>query len=276
MLTSQTSSSSPSSLFSSITGEKARGFGYPEKFKQNCIFSRKVFFDPENYVTVLITSLFELIECKPDEVVNYINLKSLCDNVKGSVSVEDVDFEVMIKDSGTVYALKLGSTLFGIERSSSQLKVLKTVKNVHSFKCLLDEGTLEMVAKVTFKDATKLVTSFQDDDLEEFIREKESPTFAEVYESARQISKTAASHLEKLTKEIEEMSLQLYGQTKTMPKIMLEEVSEGKTSEGRFVSLITSQDPNERSPLVRYGSVWTRVLNDKVVIGIPIFCNSKR
>lgn len=36
------------------------------------------------------------------------------------------------------------------------------------------------------------------------------------------------------------------------------------------------KDPNEKSPLVRYGSVWTRVLNDKVVIGIPLFCVSKR
>lgn len=83
MLTSQTSSNSTSSLFPTKDVEKIRSLFpcYPEKFKQN-LFSRKVFFDIDNYVILIITSRLELIECIEHEVVNYMNLKCHSDFVK--------------------------------------------------------------------------------------------------------------------------------------------------------------------------------------------------
>lgn len=229
MLTSQTSSSSVSSLLSTKNDkERSHPCDYPEKFKQNCVFSRKVFFDIDDCVMLIVTSLLELIECKEDEVVNYIDLKCHCDAVRDKVGTKDVDFEVMLKDTGTVYALKIQSILFGIERNSSQLKLLKTISNVHSFKCQFDDASCEMVVQVTFSNRDEILTSFQDDEIEDFMRNKESPIFAEVFESARQISETARSHLNTLTKDIEDMSLLFYGRTRTIPKLMLDDVSEGR------------------------------------------------
>ena len=222
MLTSQKSSNLSNSSSVLARREVEISSGYPEKFKKSCLFSRKVFFDSDDCVTLLVTSLFELIECKDDEIVNCINLKGLCDLKE--ITSKDIQFKVIVKENGAIYALKIHSVLFGIERSSSQLKLLKTLTNVYSFKCQFDES-FELVFQVTFDDESRLLTSFQDDDLEDFMNNKESETFADVYEKTRQISKTAATYLNTLTRNIEEMSLVLYGQTKTMPKLMLEDVS---------------------------------------------------
>lgn len=133
---------------------------------------------------------------------------------------------MIIKDNAAIYALKILSTLFGIERSSSQLKLLKCLTNVRSIKCQIEQSS-GMMIEVRFDNRKKILTSFQDDDFEDFIRDKESPKFAPVFKNARQISETARFHLNTFTREIEEMSLVLCGQTRTMPKLMLQEVSFG-------------------------------------------------
>ncbi|XP_029726147.1 uncharacterized protein LOC109621675 [Aedes albopictus] len=42
-------------------------------------------------------------------------------------------------------------------------------------------------------------------------------------------------------------------------------------------SLLRTENPDERQPLVKYGDVWTKVHNDRLVIGVPVFnCTYKR
>ncbi|XP_062552446.1 uncharacterized protein LOC134217653 [Armigeres subalbatus] len=42
-------------------------------------------------------------------------------------------------------------------------------------------------------------------------------------------------------------------------------------------SLLRTENPDERRPLVKYGDVWTKVHNDLLVIGVPVFnCTYKR
>lgn len=232
MLTSQTSSSSATSLSSRNGESKKFKCKFPEKFKKSCVFSRKVFIEEasdEAVVTVIITSLCELIECVDDVVTNYINLKHQveCKLAKENISAEDVDFEVIFLDSGAVvYVLQINSVLFGIERLSTQLKLLKTLTKVKSFKYKLDEQGSQIVIQVTFVDNKQLLTSFVDDDLEDLIRNTESSQFSNIFESASQKTEAARSQLDNISNDIEKMDLMMHGNMKMLPKLMLADVSQ--------------------------------------------------
>lgn len=220
MLTSQTSSGSATSL---PMRKSEAGQECPEKFKQFMILCRKVFYDdPDDCLTVMVTSTCEVIECRGREVVNYINLTSQA----SSSSFTDCDFEIFTRSSGdVVYALKIHSMLFGVGRSTSQLKLLKVLSNVDEFRVKLDELSSETSVQVTFGDRRQVVTRFQDEDLEEFLCNRDSDRFRNVFICARRRADEACEHLYKLTSEIHRMSLKLHEEQKMMPTLMLDDVS---------------------------------------------------
>jgi hypothetical protein len=138
---------------------------------------------------------------------------------------ENVELEVMVLSDGfSIYALKINSKLFGIERKSSQLKVLKVLENVTSNQSVVDDCG-DVVILVTFNDNRQQLTKFLDDDLEEFLKNKSSQRFNEIYESVSQKETTVRNQLKVLKKEVEELSLKL---REEIPVTMLHEVSEGR------------------------------------------------
>lgn len=283
MLTSQTSSSSATSLTPS-KNERPKRFKseLPEKFKESCVLSRKVLV--EEPVIVIITSLCEVIEFRNVEVINYFNFKCHIESelAKETINAEDVDLGVFFRDSGVIiYVLQVNSVLFAIERLSSQLRLLKTLTKVKSFKYKLDELTNMTSVQVTFENNKQLITSFDDNDLEDLMRNAASTEFLSFFECVSQKMEAARCHLDNITKDIEKMDLSLHGNLKMLPNLMLADVSQKifLTAETNFSSLNylpKIKDPNEKCPLVRYGSAWTRNVNDKIVIGIPVVCISKR
>lgn len=227
MLTSQTSSNS--SLTSSNNGESKKLKHVPEKFKQSCVLSRKVFIDEPQNVTVIVTSRCELIECKEADVINYINLKCHVESIlaKERICAEDVELEVILRDSGAVvYVLKVNSVLFGIERLPSQLILLKTLTKVKSFKYKLHELTNEILVHVTFDDNNQLLTSFEDDELEDFMRNSDSEQFSSILEYASKKTESARCQLDNITNQIEQMDLMMHRNLKMLPKLMLADVSQ--------------------------------------------------
>lgn len=220
MLTSQTSSSSATSL---KNGDVKHSWEYPEKFKQCCVYLRKMFLHDVKF-TVVVTSSYEIIECKKDEVVNYLNLKCHFADSSAEPVGSDIKFEVVIRDEIVLYALKIRSTLFGIERSLSQLKLLKSITNVKSFKITLDEPSNEPSFQVTFGDNQQLTTAFQDEAFEEFMRNKSTPDFQIIFDQATQKTKGAQLQLDKITAEIEKLDLELHGDKTLLPKLLLADV----------------------------------------------------
>lgn len=228
---------------------------YPEKFKENLFIKNVVFVDGEVSI-VILTSLFELIECRGKEVLNYINLKCYCD-FGASTKSEDIDFQELFEGSESViFYVKIKSILFEIERKTSDLKVSKVLRSVKRLKLVFDQPTGEVAVEVTYEDNTRKLTRLKDDESDIVISNKKS--FSIICRSVSGRHKAIDSHLSVVTKQIASASLTIYGDKKMLPKALLEE------------------DPFEKCPLVRFGSIWTRVVNEKVVIGIPVISQSKR
>lgn len=253
MFSSQASSTSSAS---SQRREFVYPEGLPEKFREQCIYSRQVEFFDDSSVTILVTSSFELIECEDSDVSNYLNLSCHCQDIQ-SVTTEDIDFDPVFLDSECVYVLRIQSTLFGCSRSRSQLKLLKVLNSVSAFMPNIDDDG-EISVEVTFNYGVKQKTTFDEEKAEKFMSSRHSEKFSGIFQAAKQKTNCAKAKLTNVTSEIAVLDSKIHEDSKCLPKVMLEE------------------DPNERSPLVRYGSIWTRVVNDKLVIGIPVFCASKR
>lgn len=254
MFSSQTSSASSAS---SQRAEFVYPEGLPEKFRKQCIYSRQVDFFDDSSVTILVTTLFELIECKNSDVSNYLNLSCHCQDIQ-SVTTEDIDFDPVFLDCESVlYVLRIKSILFGCSRSRSQLKLLKVLISVSAFMPNIDDDG-EIFVEVTFINGEKQKTTFDDGKVEKFISSRHSEKFSGIFQAAKQKTNCVKAKLADVTSEIAVLDSKIHEDSKCLPKLMLED------------------DPNERSPLVKYGSIWTRVVNDKLVIGIPVFCASKR
>lgn len=222
MLRSQTSSGSVTSQQSTKNQDDKRQSMIPEKFRKNSVISRKVFLEAIEFY-LIVTSDYEIVECKDGEILNYLNLqRHFPDDEVQSVKVKNVDIEVIVGDGDSVvYAVKIGSILFGVERRSAQLKMLKVLTKVYSMKCVVNRNTSDISVLVTFTDKKRLLTNFLNEELECFMQNKNTETFNSVFECVAQKTTIAQGHLDKLTKEIEEISLKL----REIPSSMLQDVS---------------------------------------------------
>lgn len=248
MLTSQASSSS-ASLILSPESKCQYPAGLPEKFRENFVFCSEIFL-LEDSVHLIFTDLLEIIEVKQSEVTNYFSLSEYKDELP-NVSPRDISFESIIQDREiALFVLKIKSKLFGFQRSSSQLKLQEVLNHVKSFKPIIDQGG-DITVEVTFVDQSTKLTSFGDENLEKFMRERHSERFSGIYNYVQLKSEKLEGILQGIVEDIDQHSTML-------PKFLLED------------------DPDSKTPLGRYGSIWTRTHNDKLVIGIPLLCFSKR
>lgn len=215
---SQTSTPSVKSYSSNSNGNSIQTF--PEKNK-TAVLKRKVCVE-SLIVDVMITSECEVIKCQKSEVVNYLNLKTHFQNNSQIVDKENVKFEVVVENDFTIYAVKIHSTLFGIERKSSQLKVLKVLEKVNSVQRAVDSSG-EVYVLVTYNDNNQELTKFLDDSLEEFLKNKNSSQmFQSIYESVSKKTAVVMTQLKDLNREVEELGLKL---SSRIPAKMLQDVS---------------------------------------------------
>lgn len=228
MFESQASSNSATSR-SSVKKEDVSVF--PEKFRRDSVLLRKVFFSDDQFqsqllqaFSVMITSQCEVIECnKSGEITNYLNLQCHFPDELQIAKTENVDMEIIISDDSVLYAVKINSMLFGIERKKSQLKLLKVLTKVNSFNRVVDENSGDISILVIFDDNKQQLTKFLDNELEDFMRNKNSSRFNSVFEYVTQKTAAAQIQLDNLTSEIEEMSLKLQQE---ISATMLQDVSD--------------------------------------------------
>lgn len=215
MLESQASSNSISSL--KIEDSK-RSSLFPEKFI--AVAYKRIYFDNRLISDLIVTSEYELVECSNGEVVNYMNLKGYFpENNLQILREENVEIEFILDEDQTIYAIKINSTLFGILRKHSQLKLLKVIEKVKTIQNVVEDETGDILLEVTSNDNKKHLTTFLDED---FLKNKSSQRFNGIFERVAQAKVAAETHLSNLTREVEEMSLKLRGE---IPAMMLQDVS---------------------------------------------------
>lgn len=223
MLESQPSSISISSVQSQPKEDSLFSSVFPEKYKS--IVSKKYFDKFSCSIEVMISSECEVIECRKGEVINYLDLKGYFNRkIPANLKNENVKFDIILSEDCTIYVIKINSTLFGVERKSSQLKVLKVHQNVKSMEFALDESSNknDVLVLITFNDNKQQLTKFLDEDLEEFLKNNNSQQFQGILESVSQKTIVAQTQLNNLNREIEEMMLKLRPE---IPSTMLSDVS---------------------------------------------------
>lgn len=221
MLKSQNSSCSLSSAPSLRYGDVNYPKELPQKFKDSCVLSRKFSGFNEEPLVIIITNLFELIECCDSVVVNYINLSSYFSEFE-KVTSSDIEFDPIFQGTSTfLFLLKIKASLFGIERCTSQLKFLSVINQVKSFKQVIDDSG-RISVEVTLADRTKKLTSFLDDDFDDVINN--STKFSALFESVKHKSEIAEAQLNSVISDIEQLDALIYGSSKMLPKLMTEDV----------------------------------------------------
>lgn len=221
MFSSQLSTSTSKSSISSTDGESfVDNYRLPEKYRENCVYARKVFIkNQENHLDLLITDNLELVECQHGEIINYLNLSDFISNGLKKFSIESFDV-LFCDDDRVIYAVKFNATLLGIERRGSQLKVTANEKNVSTVKKYFCNEKQEIGFLITFNDRRQQkFTKFLDDEYENF---SNSETFHEIYKNVKLKRESIESHVETLSKEIQVLHLK---QIPEVPKNLLTDVS---------------------------------------------------
>jgi hypothetical protein len=215
-------STSKTSIFSNEDENDCENFRLPEKYRENCCVKRKIFLDKKNYVDLFVTDKCEIIECQLGEVVNYLDIR---DEIKSSNNIfyKFEYFDMLISDDNRIiYAVKFNSTLIGIERKSSHLNILMTLNNVHLVKKHFDNINNEVGFLVTFLDRNQKFTKFLDENYENFLCNRNSEIFCNIFKNVQQKREVAEAHLKKLSQEIEFLHSK---QIPQVPKILLSDVS---------------------------------------------------
>lgn len=231
MLTSQTSSSLLASQISSgslgSTPRNRDSNDIPEKFKECCVLKREVYLVDE-VLTLIVSSEMELIECARGEVTNYLNIKATVgDEIAKQcvVSSENLQFDVILAPETVLFVLRMNSILFGIERKPSQLKLLKTLTNVNTFKLKIVDESNDPWIEVLFNDGYVKLTQFQDEEFEDFLLNKNSDKFSELYQAASDKTAEGLRELNQLSREIEKLDSIIQESSRILPKLMLQDVS---------------------------------------------------
>lgn len=221
MFSSQLSASaSKTSISSTDTADLFDNYQLPEKYRENCIFARKIYVNNEkSYVDLLITNNLEIVECQESEIVNYLNLSDEITS-HGLSRVEVVSFDVVItSDDRVIYAIKFNTTLIGVERKNSQLKVVVREKNVASLKKHFCNDKREVGFLLTFSDNREKFTNFLDEEYETFINNE---NFFEIYKNVKAKKETVESMLHRVSQEIEVLQQK---EIAKVPKDLLSDVS---------------------------------------------------
>lgn len=222
MFSSQLSATtSKTSISSTDTVDLFDSHQLPEKYRENCVLARKIFVNnaESDYVDLLITDNLELVECQQGEVVNYLNLSDEIDSNRRKVEV--VLFHVVFTDDDdrVIYAIKFNTTLIGVERRTSQLKVVGREKNVASVRKHFCNKKREIGFLVTFNDNREKFTKFLDEEHESFVNNE---NFHEIYKSVKCKKEAVESMLAEVSQEIAVLQQK---QTADVPKSLLSDVS---------------------------------------------------
>ncbi|XP_065087464.1 uncharacterized protein LOC135709168 isoform X2 [Ochlerotatus camptorhynchus] len=262
----------------------------PKRLLNQLLYVEKIVIGRKNSVLAVITTDRQLLEVKEHSIVTAIDLTSLVvagnreppvvSSIFGTLSpptpIDDAAKEdrkinlTMFRsndgiDRKTFYLLEIERSLVVIER-----KTCPCVKFVHyqTFEGFIKLEITESddrpgfpVVKIYVEQQTDpIVTDFQAYRLEASAASVNSFTcFYEVLKTLKERTNQRRAELAAVRTVSGELFEQLNKRLKQVP------------------SLLRTENPDEKQPLVKYGDVWTKVHNELLVIGVPVFnCTYKR
>lgn len=247
----------------------------------NILLSYKL---PEG-VTIFLSSSLEFGECRHREVLNCIDLKCYSIEELSECTRADVRVErLYCRRNHQIYILQIRLHLFAIKKRESQLEVLKVLKNVISFSSVSSSEInpaciCECIVRVKFKDGNTIYKTFVDEAFDELVLNEAMPGINTILKQIQDHKNEIRVIHQQVSSETGKLVLQMFKARRILSRLLIKDVS-GILSNYRCYSNstthINSQDPDELCPLVRYGSSWVTVVNDKIVFGIPIANSSSR
>jgi hypothetical protein len=202
-----------------------------------------------------VTHKLEFIEIdKNKEIVNYIKLQN-SDETFNDVDIPD---KIRLKsyerlDSTLILLFQLNDKVFVIKRKKSGIKLIKVCREVDSFKIKGQIKKNENVVVLKMKDGSSEQTAFNDDEFDRETRENNIDLIKSIDFNIKYRKTCMIKTLKNITSKQQLKIYLMIGKQKFLP---------------RFMRL---HDPNDVSPLVRFGSIFSRVCNDKLVISMPVF-----
>uniref|UniRef100_A0A182IV27 Uncharacterized protein n=1 Tax=Anopheles atroparvus TaxID=41427 RepID=A0A182IV27_ANOAO len=218
----------------------------PKRLQSDVIFAEKVSLDRCTAVVYVVTRDIQLFEVQQKAILRSVFLGQ----AGGTAWPKPLDRTLVVVQRRTVDA---GGSCCSLELHSryDEFRQLTLVENGHrAGSCMVQ---IEVVDR-----AEPIVTDFL----------SRAPSGADARLPSMEDNFTCFDHvLKTLRNQTAERRAQL-----EVSRLTVSEVFHGMNERMKTVpSLLRSSNPEEKMPLVRYGELWKRIHNDRLVIGVPLF-----
>lgn len=228
--------------------------GIPCRFKEKYLKNKLIWQDNKLF-QFIITVNFQLIECDNKLIINYVSLKSFdTENTLIAENIRICELDVVRTSSGAIFCLvQINSTVFIIKKSGNQFKLHYYDRNINDYRLCAGRDNAEenLVLFITFMNGKILKSRFN----EVFCAE------SVIHDKNNEIEKYLYKKRNKLYRSIEEIQKQRLLKYNNL------------IQKQKFVatySRIKCEDTEEIQPLVRFGNIFERICNDKLITGIPL------
>lgn len=264
----------------------------PERIKKDLIYATKVFINKRNPVIFVITKNSEIYEIQSKSLVFHLDLKSSplkvpsliprrsdisiisnTESLKSAKSLKNSSIEISVyfyypaEGKREIFLLsRIDSVLYVVWKQNDGLvlhSVYSNYKN-HSFVDPNSDGNVQVSIEFCDDFSDPLITNFlcEPGSHNDVGEGQGLVNFPGIYDALREIRKKT------------------YAQETKLRQIKLDSKKLIKTREEEMKILpaeLRSDIVEETTPLIRYGEIFTRAHNDKLVIGVPVLnCTYKR
>lgn len=230
----------------------------PKKFEQSCLKKKLVRLE-DKWIWFIITEDFFVVECSNQIVKNFVSLKCYDDSMLiEHEKYNSAELSVIHTTSKAICIVTINNELFVLKRFASHFELILKDDNVVDF---------QLYGKINSSDTEKenstiLITYARGNTKKIYLGEhsKRDADFARNQEIQKHLHKKRTRLLSSFRKvQMERMS-------------KYHELLENQKYVSKFARF--NCDPEEQivilQPLSRFGSIFTRVCNEKLVIGIPV------
>lgn len=228
----------------------------PERFKNVCGKIVKIFHQNKKILFIL-TEKSELIECQNKEVRCYLNLIQY-DSRKLIAFTKNTRMDVIQRiDRLVICLIHFKSTFFAIARTESTGFIILSV--IHNLVRIQVNGSAVHYDPIIslFHNNYEEKTSFYKQQSDSSFQQKYSDEFKKIEKSLNRKKKHLWKYIENIKRQ---QKLKIYctiGNQKFLPRLMR-----------------TFNEVFDVAPLVKFGSIFIRVCNEKIAIGVPVLNQS--
>ncbi|GAB0096285.1 hypothetical protein DMENIID0001_117710 [Sergentomyia squamirostris] len=224
------------------------------QFLQNTervIFTKIIKIRSDNEFVAVITRNGIYFELWNKEILRECCLNSSEDELSGDVTMDI--FYLYSGESGrqVFYLIKIGEKLFVVKRKNDTLNLVRRECGVVSARVADKSGRGNATVVITKTDGSRIESNFNDENLTENEESQEPSIFLLGY---------LETHNRKL-----ECGLEMRGNVVRKELHKMRHVTKYGPPE------MHDGAPDEASPLVKYGEVWVKFHNDRIILGIPVF-----